>query len=159
LTVDSPPYDGPTPLWNVEDGQFDLVITSLAYSPYDVCEHLFDGTDLDGSAYLPAQPTLTLRGSDICAKDILGFIAESVDAGTLEGNGSGNSGPKRLEALIHMIESAGKLIDYGEVERACDELRAAYDKCDGLPKPPDFVAGTACPELAAMIQQLIAGLC
>jgi len=37
-------------------------------------------------------------------------------------------------------------------------LEPAYKKCDGIPKPPDFVTGDAAAEVAAMIQDILASL-
>ena len=91
-------------------------------------------------------------------QEILDFIDESVEAGTLWGNGPGNSADKRLQALINMIEAAGDLIEQGRCEEARDQLWAAYRRCDGSPKPPDFVEGQAREQLAAMILALIESL-
>jgi hypothetical protein len=91
-------------------------------------------------------------------QEILDFIDESVEAGTLEGSGAGNSADRRLNALINMIEAAGDLIEQGRYEEACDQLWAAYRRCDGDPRPPDFVEGEAREQLAAMILALIESL-
>jgi len=90
--------------------------------------------------------------------EILDFIDESVAAGTLEGSGNGNSAENRLNALRNMIEAAGDLIEAGDIDGACGQLMAVYKKCDGLPRPPDFVAGEAQEELAQMILDLMASL-
>lgn len=87
-------------------------------------------------------------------ENLLDFIDDSVVAGTLEGDGPGNSADNRLNALKNMIEAAGDLIDAGDTSRACQQLLDAYKKCDGSPKPPDFVSGPAASTLAGMIQQL-----
>ena len=91
-------------------------------------------------------------------QEILDFIDESVEAGTLEGSGAGSSADKRLNALINMIEAVGDLIEQGRYEEACDQLWAAYRRCDGDPRPPDFVEGEAREQLAAMILALIESL-
>jgi PKD repeat protein len=89
---------------------------------------------------------------------ILSFTEESVLAGTLTGAGSENAADNHLEVLINMLDSAGDLIEDDETERACRQLTNALDKCDGLPQPPDFVAGDAVPVLRAMIEVLISTL-
>lgn len=86
---------------------------------------------------------------------ILNFIDESVGLGTLTGYGPGNSGDNRLNALVNMLEEAQCLIEAGLFEEACDQLWDAYRKCDGNPKPPDFVAGGAADDLAGMILLLM----
>jgi hypothetical protein len=57
-----------------------------------------------------------------------------------------------------MLETAGDLIAIGDIEGACGQLKAALKKCDGKPKPPDFVTGSAASELCAMISDLMAEL-
>jgi hypothetical protein len=84
-------------------------------------------------------------------EEMLDFMDESVDAGTLIGEGPGNSGDNRLNALINMLEEAHGLIEAGLYEEACDQLWSAYRKCDGKSRPPDFVAGEAAEDLADMI--------
>lgn len=85
---------------------------------------------------------------------ILAFIEASVEAGTLFGDGPGNSAGNRLNAFINMIEATGDLIEDGLYAEACDQLGAALKKCDGQPSPPDFVAGEAVEELKGMIEVL-----
>lgn len=90
--------------------------------------------------------------------DILEFFDSSVDAGTISGNGPGNSSTGRLKALRNMIEAAGDLVEQGLIEEAVNQLYDAYKRVDGLPKPPDFAAGEDAEELATMIMQLIEDL-
>lgn len=90
--------------------------------------------------------------------EILDFIDMSVDAGDLEGTGNGNSPTNRLNALMNMIEAAGDLIEAGDIDEACGQLMAVYNKCDGEFPPPDFVEGDAREELAQMIIDLMASL-
>lgn len=87
--------------------------------------------------------------------DILAFFDTSVAVGTLSGSGSGKSADGRRRALRNMIEAAGDLIEDGAIEDACRQLLDAYERCDGLPRPPDFVSGPASSELADMILDLI----
>ena len=85
---------------------------------------------------------------------ILAFIKASVEAGTLFGDGPGNSAGNRLNAFINMIEATGDLIEDGLYAEACGQLGAALKKCDGRPSPPDFVAGEAVEVLKGMIEVL-----
>jgi beta propeller repeat protein len=91
-------------------------------------------------------------------EEVLDYIDTSIDAGTLEGSGPGNSANNRLQALINMIEAAGDLITAGSYEEACAQLWSAYLKCDGDTPPPDFVSGEAVAEVALMILDLRADL-
>jgi len=90
--------------------------------------------------------------------DILAFFDASVANGTLAGSGPGKSADGRRRALRNMIEAAGDLIDDGAYEDACRQLLDVYKGCDGLARPPDFVSGSAAPDLAVMILDLIASL-
>jgi len=109
---------------------------------------------------------IQLSGNGVPAEDppeeqisnILDFIDASVEEGTLTGTGNGNSAQNRLNAFINMIESAGDLIDAGDIDGACDQLMAAYKKCDGEVRPPDFVSGVAAEDLASMIIELMASI-
>jgi hypothetical protein len=96
---------------------------------------------------------VTLDPSDTLGT-ILVFFDASVTAGTLVGSGPGGSGPGRLTALRNMLEAAGDLIDAGQAEKACNQLLDAVLRIDGVSPPPDFVAGTAVPELATQVQTL-----
>lgn len=87
--------------------------------------------------------------------EILEFIEDAVASGTLVGTGNGSSPENRLNALMNMIEAAADLIEAGDIDGACGQLTAVYNKCDGESPPPDFVGGAAQEELANMIQQLM----
>jgi hypothetical protein len=90
--------------------------------------------------------------------EILAFFDEVVTNGTLFGDGPGKSADGRLNALRNQIEAAGDLIDAGNLVEGCQQLMDAYNRCDGLPKPPEFVAGESAATLAEMILQLMADL-
>jgi hypothetical protein len=84
-------------------------------------------------------------------EDILYVVDEFVEDGTLVGEGPGASAENRLNALVNMLEEAAYLIEEGLYEEACDQLWDAYRKCDGDPRPPDFVTGDTADDLAEMI--------
>jgi hypothetical protein len=88
--------------------------------------------------------------------DILEFFDASVADGTLCGHGPGKSANGRRNALRNQIEAAGDLIDDGA--DACQQLLNAYERCDGLSRPPEFVACPAAAALAQMILDLMADL-
>jgi hypothetical protein len=88
----------------------------------------------------------------------LAFFDASVADGTLVGSGPGNSADGRRRALRNMILLAGDLIEEGRYTEACQQLRDAYGKCDGDPKPPDFVTGEAADDLADMILMVMDAL-
>lgn len=87
--------------------------------------------------------------------DILDFIYVSVEDETLLGDGPAKSAEKRLSALVNMLEEAQRLIEEEFIEEACEQLEDAYLRTDGESRPPDFVAGPAASELAALIQCLM----
>ena len=86
---------------------------------------------------------------------ILQFFDDSVNKGILPGSGPGNSANNRRAALRNMIEAAGDLIHDGNIAAACQQLYDAYQKTDGQPQPPDFVTGSAAPDLASRILKLM----
>ena len=94
----------------------------------------------------------------VSVADILSFYDASIADYTLMGDGPGRSAEGRLNALRNMIEAAGDLIEDGLFEEACQQLMDAYRRCDGLPRPPDFVAGPAASGLASMILDLVSNL-
>ena len=94
-------------------------------------------------------------------EEILDFIEDSVDKGTLVPVKPGKPGQGQLGALINMVEAAGNLIDAELILDACWQLQDALAKTDGLEPPesaPDFVAGVAAEELASKIQELMTSL-
>jgi hypothetical protein len=95
---------------------------------------------------------------DALVDTILKFFDISVREGTLVGDGKGESARGRLKALRNMLNTAGDFIARDDFDGACNQLRDAYNRTDGLPKPPDFVKGTAAPDLAKRIESLRAGL-
>lgn len=84
-------------------------------------------------------------------EEILDLVYESIEDGTLTGEGPGNSADNRLNALRNKLEDARRLIEAGRYEEACDQLWSTYRKCDGESHPPDFVTGEAADDLADMI--------
>jgi hypothetical protein len=95
-------------------------------------------------------------GEPTSVQDILDFFDQSVADGSLVGNGLGNSADGRRKALRNKVKAAGDIIqDGGE---ACEQLWDAFQRCDGLPRPPEFVAGSAAPVLAEMILALMGEL-
>jgi hypothetical protein len=89
--------------------------------------------------------------------DLVTFFDDAVAAGTLQGNGPGNSARGRRGAMRHMLVKACELFEAGEAEKACGQLRTAHKKCKGNEK--DFVTGDAAPDLAALIMDLSLQLC
>ena len=89
---------------------------------------------------------------------ILDFFDESVEAGTLEGHGRGNSANNRLNNLRKKLLKASDLIEFGDIDGGCAHLSVALKKCDGIAPPPDFVSGEAVEELNNMISELMVEL-
>ena len=92
---------------------------------------------------------------EITIDAILEFFDESVEQGTLVGRGKRpRLANLRLKWMRKMIGKAGDFIERGRIRAACRMLQNAYKCCDGKRWPPDFVKGTAVPELASKIQNL-----
>ena len=86
------------------------------------------------------------------------FLESGVAAGAIEGVGAGELASLRLNALHEMIALAGDLTDEGHYGLAELLLWAALLRCDGNPRPPDFVTGPGVPELAAQLRALLRDL-
>jgi hypothetical protein len=127
----------------VADAQLDIVSDSPGEEEVNV--------SLTGTGVDVTQPPLTVA-------DILQFFDESVADGTLLGNGPGNSANGRRKALRNKIKASGDLIEAGLIVKACKQLQNAYERTDGLPRPPEFVTGPAAPVLAGMLLDLMAEL-
>lgn len=91
-------------------------------------------------------------------EEIGGFIEDSIENGGLVPVKEGKAGEVQVNVLIDMILSASNKIKDGNIASACAKLKVALGKTDGLEPQPDFVTGPAAPELAAMIEALIADL-
>lgn len=48
-----------------------------------------------------------------------------------------------LESAKELVEAGFKAEADGFIAEACHLLLNVYDRCDGQPKPPDFVVGEA----------------
>jgi hypothetical protein len=88
--------------------------------------------------------------------EILESLTEWVDSGELVGTGAGQSAEGRLRAFENMLHNSRDLFNNGDFGAACDQLNAAYEKCDGLPAPPDFVEGDATEDMRSLIESLMA---
>lgn len=92
--------------------------------------------------------------SNLSIDDILAFFDNSMEVGTLVGEGPGKSGRHRQEALRNMLASAGNLLDQGADDDACDQLFDAFERTDDRFPPPDFVSGDAAVGLSDLILTL-----
>ena len=112
--------------------------------------------DLNGNVYVADTYNYRIQkfapNTSIDIQTILSFFDECVENARLIGSGPGNSW-HRMKALRNMLKSAGELVEDGLTAEACQQLLDAYKRCDGQPKPPDFVEGFAAPQLAEMIQK------
>jgi len=87
--------------------------------------------------------------------DIIDEFESSVTDGDLYGDGPASSAASRLKAFGNMLDKAQTYINAGNFTLACTQLEAAYERCDGMFPPPDFVAGPAAADMAASIQMLM----
>jgi hypothetical protein len=79
--------------------------------------------------------------------EVIALFDQAVADGTLVGQGPGNSAQYRLNALRNMLIAASDLLDQGDVDAACRQLRDVANRTDGAFAPPDFVQGPAAPTL------------
>jgi len=99
--------------------------------------------------------------------DLLAFIHQSLDDGTLEGFGPGASAQNRLDVLLKWLVKAENHIininpDTGEPEpdmvSACEKLNDAHLRSDGgypFRLPPDFIAGESTNAVNSKILNII----
>jgi hypothetical protein len=145
------------------NGMPNFIEIEIAFQPSAVGS---SSTMLDIVSNDPISPTVTVNFAGtgvpseppVSVADILAFFDSSVADGTLYGDGMGKSADGRRDALRNMIKAAGGLIDDSFIEKACQQLMDAYNHCDGISIPPDFVVGPVAPELASMILNLIMSL-
>jgi uncharacterized repeat protein (TIGR01451 family) len=85
---------------------------------------------------------------------LLDFYDSAIADGSLISYCPGNSGEDKLRKLL---ENAGKAIDDGKYEEACETLESALRKVDGDPRPPDWIIGdpVAKQELHDMIEYIL----
>lgn len=117
--------------------------TIVAGAPLDDNSNGTDG----GSAYVYQYGT--------SIDDIQEFFEVAVSTGDLVGSGpTVKSKGERLKALGNMLNTAEYYIESGLIVEACTQLKDAYLRTDGNPKPPDFATGVGASTLAEMIQEL-----
>lgn len=152
ITSMGSPSNG-TLLWWNPDGQ-------CAYMPDEsfIGEDSFVYEISDGWLSDTAMVTINVTESYLPEdqiEEILDFVDVAVDVGTLTGDGPGNSGDNRLNALTNMLEEAQSLIEVELYEEAFEQLESVYKHVDGESPPKDFVKGEAAANVAAMIENLV----
>jgi hypothetical protein len=169
-----------------ETTPFDFTVTSGPAVPFTLDPVAAGGTISSGDVAVTFSPTVTgstsgifqvqsddpvhpvvfvsFSGNGVAAPPaqrlgtLLAFFDASVSTGALAGSGSGNSAQGRLDALRNMLRSAGDLIGAGDYADACQVLLDAYQRVDGLPRPPDFATGPAAEQLRSDLRALMASL-
>ena len=158
FSVNSPLPD-PIPPDGSTDVQIDYTSSDVGSDSGSLVVASNDPDEAEIQVSLAGEGIETTPPPDKQIKTIVDFFDYSVGNGTLPGDGPNpKSAENRRGALRNMLEAVGDLIAAGDVDGACDQLIAAYKKCDGDPRPPDFVAGSAAPELADKIMELIDSL-
>jgi hypothetical protein len=86
---------------------------------------------------------------------IISFYNNGIADSTLYGIGQGKGGEKKLNEFEQMLLQAQWFIENQNISEACQQLKEANSRVDGVNKPSDYVQGPAAPELAAKIDALI----
>jgi hypothetical protein len=171
LYVDGEYRTSMTQDWNYSEGIRQLVIgadAGISGNPYDIVTfadaiidevRIYNYTLSPGEIEELADVELPEPTPEEQIEEILNFVDESVDEGTLEGVGPGKSAENRLVAVMNMLEEAWVLIEAELYAQACHQLRDVLKKCDGQSSPLDTVTGSAAEELAAMINDLMDEIC
>lgn len=112
------------------------------------------GTGIEKTVVEEPEPLTPLEQMD----QLLAYFDASVEDGTIEGLGRGNSAKNKLSALRSLLETARYLIEQGHDAAAAVTLHAAEMKTDGESKPADFVTGEGVGELNRQIREMMAVL-
>lgn len=140
--------------------EIEVVFAPWEEGPYDAVLQIFsDDPDrplvevlLTGVGVLPEDLGLSLSDKIAMIED---FYADSLNDGTIFGTGPGKSGVARAKVVRQSLELARSLIDGGYESLALTSLEWAADKTSGRGWPHDFVAGSAVPDLNALVNDLI----
>jgi uncharacterized delta-60 repeat protein len=89
------------------------------------------------------------------AEELLESFNEAVADGYLVGTGNAKAAPGRLNAVRNKLIEAESFIAGGDYESALAILYDIYKLCDGNPKPPDLVEGSAAADLSDEVWALI----
>lgn len=92
------------------------------------------------------------------AQAAVDFLQAGLAAGTIEGDGKGNSANNKARTFAKMVKTAKQLVDAGYYEYAVEALDEIQKKCDGRKAPVDFIKGSDVPALHAMLMELMEGL-
>ncbi len=150
-----PSYGNLDPIAPITAQDPSVVGSASTTLPTGVCQEASTGL-VDGLASVAN--TESAKSSQKQVEDIIQFFDASVDGGTLYGKAPGKSAKGQRGALRQMLELAGNLIAKGHINAGCRKLQGVYERCDGLPKPADFVTGGARSQLALMIEGLLNSL-
>lgn len=111
----------------------------------------------NGTVIEPSGPAFI---RELTIGDIIDFFYDSVKKGTITGKGNKPLMVKTsLMAMETLLKTADILIDNGYDKFACFILYRAYLHSDGMPRPADYIIGTAVDDLNEMIQELMEELC
>jgi sugar lactone lactonase YvrE len=143
-----------------EDSINGTVDVEIAFTPWELgystasLEVAYDGTEAGSTLVELGGVGVEAEFPSEVVEDLLIFFDSAVGNGSLEGDGPGRSAGGRLNALRNMIEAVGDLVDDGLIVEACQQLLDVYKRCDGNPRPPEFITGDAAQVLAGMTQGL-----
>jgi cysteine-rich repeat protein len=89
---------------------------------------------------------------------LLAFYDDAFRAGDLVPSGPGRSAAGRAKALRNQLAALARSFDRRSPRGSCGQLESIAKRADGLPHPPDFVAGEALEGLAAEFERLLGDL-
>jgi internalin A len=152
ITSMGSPSNGTLSWWN-PDGQCAYIPNESFVGEDSFVYEISDGW-LSDSATVTISVTESYSPEDQI-EEILDFVDVAVEVGTLTGDGLGNSGDNRLNALTNMLEEAQSLIEAELYEEALEQVESVYKHVDGESPPKDFAKGEAAANVAAMIANLM----
>jgi hypothetical protein len=155
-------YDGLEASYNSTSGywEYPFDTTKLQDGNYVV---FANATDNEGHEGMSSVVPFSIRNGANTPLEQIQAIIDFFDNGVASGNLSGigkteQAAAGKLKAFRNMLLQAQYLIENENAAGACGLLMEAYKKADGTSRPPDFIGGSAAPELAAKIAAIIEDL-
>jgi len=121
----------------------------LAFVGFSLITYTVDQSfSLHGTGIAPISPEELIAG-------LIAYYDQGLSDGTIYGLGRGRSAPNKARALGRQLDSARRMIESGDWDRAIEQLEDVLKHADGANRPPDFIAGVGLSEFQTLIMDLI----
>ena len=121
------------------EGKYRLLVDHAPAGIYEIDLATGQATPIGTpSGQVTALSFAQIPNGEITIDDIIDFLLDHED---IVGIGPGKSSKNRFKAFMNMVYSTSDYIDVADYDGACRQMESMFNKCDGLPKPPDFISG------------------